>query len=144
VTPTISYRDATNGITASQLQGFFVGWPRPPSAEAHLRMLQGSDVIVLAIDTANGAVVGFVTALSDGVTAAYVPHLEVLPAYQGQGIGTALMEHLLARLRGLYMIDLLCDPDVQPFYERLGMRRATGMFIRDDDRQSSAATTANG
>ncbi len=107
-------------------------------------MLQGSDVIVLAIDMANGAVVGFVTALSDGVTSAYVPHLEVLPAYQGQGIGTALMEHLLAQLRDLYMIDLLCEPDVQPFYERLGMRRATGMLIRNYDRQSSAATTANG
>ncbi len=55
MTPTIIYRDATNGITANQLQGFFVGWPRPPSAEAHLRMLQGSDVVVLALDTANGA-----------------------------------------------------------------------------------------
>jgi hypothetical protein len=34
------------------------------------------------------------------------------------------------------MIDLLCDPDVQPFYGRLGMRPATGMLIRNYDRQS--------
>ncbi len=62
----------------------------------------------------------------------------MLPEYQGRGIGSELLRRMLERLRTLYMIDLLCDPDVQPFYERLGMRRATGMLIRNYDRQSGS------
>jgi ribosomal protein S18 acetylase RimI-like enzyme len=132
----IRYADAADGITPEHLIGFFVGWPNPPSPATHLRLLEGSDAIVLAIDDASGNVVGFVTAISDGVLAAYVPLLEVLPAYQGHGIGSELVRRLLARLRDLYMIDLLCDPDMQPFYSRLDMKPASGMLIRNHDRQS--------
>ena len=42
---------------------------------------------------------------------------------------------MLERLRELYMIDLLCDPPLQPFYERLGMQRAHGMLVRNYERQ---------
>jgi GNAT superfamily N-acetyltransferase len=132
----ITYTDSIAGVGPDSLRGFFVGWPNPPAPETHLRILQGSTVVVLACDDATGAVVGFITAISDGVSCAYIPHLEVLPAYQGHGIGSELMRRMLEKLRGLYMIDLLCDPDVQPFYERLGMRPATGMLIRNYDRQS--------
>jgi len=134
----ISYTDSIVGISAEQLQGFFVGWPNPPTPETHLRILEGSDAVMLARDETSGAVVGFITAISDGVLCAYIPHLEVLPEYQGRGIGSELLRRMLERLRTLYMIDLLCDPDVQPFYERLGMRRATGMLIRNYDRQSGS------
>jgi predicted N-acetyltransferase YhbS len=64
--------------------------------------------------------------------------LEVLPAYQKQGIGSALVTRMLARLRHHYMIDLMCDPDLQPFYERFGMRPYTAMLYRNYDRQSGA------
>lgn len=79
----ITYRDALAGITADHLGGFFVGWPNPPSAATHLRLLAGSDHVVLAVDEETGRVVGFVTAIDDGVLSAYLPHLEVLPAFQG-------------------------------------------------------------
>ena len=134
----IAYVDSVETLTPDRLIGFFVGWPNPPSPEAHLRLLAGSDHVVLAVDQRSGRVVGFVTAISDGVLSAYVPHLEVLPAYQGRGIGTELMRRMLARLDGLYGIDLLCDPEVQPFYARLGMRPAQGMLIRNYERQSGS------
>jgi ribosomal protein S18 acetylase RimI-like enzyme len=130
----ITYTDSLDGITSTQLTGFFVGWPNPPSPEAHLRMLKGSSHILLALS--ENRVVGFITAISDGVSAAYIPHLEVLPDYQGQGIGTELVRRMLATLSGLYMVDLMCDPDLQPFYRRFGMHPSTGMFIRNYDRQS--------
>jgi ribosomal protein S18 acetylase RimI-like enzyme len=77
-------------------------------------------------------VVGFVTAISDGVLSAYVPLLEVLPEYQGRGIGTELMRRLLARLEDLYMVDLCCDTDLEPFYRRLGLQTwDRGMGIRN-------------
>lgn len=132
----ITYTDALDTITSSELQGgFFVGWPNPPSPTNHYRILANSAAIVLA-RTADRTVVGFITAVSDGVSCAYIPHLEVLPAYQGQGIGTALLQQMLAKLRHLYMIDLVCDPAVQPFYERLGMRNVVGMVVRNYDRQA--------
>jgi ribosomal protein S18 acetylase RimI-like enzyme len=135
----ITYVDSTAGISPDNLRGFFVGWPNPPAPETHLRILNGSDTVVLAGDDATGAVVGFITAISDGVSCAYIPHLEVLPEYQGRGIGSELARRMLEKLSRLYMIDLLCDPDVQPFYARLGMRPATGMLIRNYDRQSGSS-----
>lgn len=127
----IAYRATADGVTADQLTGgFFVGWPNPPSPETHLRILQGSAYIVLAVDAGADRVVGFITAISDGVLAAFIPLLEVLPSYQGQGIGSELVRRLLVQLRDHYSVDLLCDPHVQPFYERLGMQRAHGMLLR--------------
>lgn len=129
-----SYTTDPSAVAAAQLAGFFVGWPTPPSPETLLRVLRGSTHCVLAWE--DERVVGFVTALSDGVVAAYLPLLEVLPAYQGRGIGTALVERVLAEVGPLYMVDLLCDEDVVPFYERLGLRRAVGMARRNYATQS--------
>jgi ribosomal protein S18 acetylase RimI-like enzyme len=132
----IIYTDSLDGITPERLQGFFVGWPNPPSPQTHLRMLQGSAAVVLAIDNASGQVVGYINAISDGFHAAFIPNLEVLPAYQGQGIGSELVRRMLTRLENYYAIDLMCDADLQPFYERLDLRRSTGMVRRNYARQS--------
>ena len=134
----ISYRQSIDSVSADMLPGFFVDWPDPPSPETHLRILAGSDYVELAIDSATGQVVGFITAISDGVLSAYIPLLEVLPEYQGQGIGTELVRRLLDRLSHLYMIDLLCDPEVQPFYARLSMHQSTGMLLRNYTNQSGS------
>lgn len=133
----IQYLQSIGGITAAQLTGgFFVGWPNPPSPETHLRLLAGSDHIVLAVDAQTGAVVGFITAITDGVLSAYIPLLEVLPGYQGRGIGQELVRRMLDQLRHLYMVDLLCDVELQPYYAKSGMRPATGMLLWNYDRQS--------
>lgn len=134
----IAYVDTLDGITPNRLGGFFVGWPNPPSPDAHLRLLAGSDHVVLAVDEETDRIVGFVTAITDGVLAAYIPLLEVLPEYQGRGVGTELTRRMVARLESLYMVDLLCDAELQPFYARLGMVPAEGMYLRNYDRQSGA------
>jgi len=126
----IDYTDSLAGIGPEHLEGFFVGWPHPPSPETHLRLLSGSDHVVLARDVETGRVIGFVTALTDGVLSGFIPLLEVLPAYQGRGIGQELMTRMLDRLGHLPNVDLLCDPDVAPFYERFGMNPVGGMVLR--------------
>lgn len=136
----ISYTDDPTVVTTDQLQGFFVGWPNPPTPDAHLRLLHGSDLVELALVKDTGQVVGFVTAITDGVLSAYIPLLEVLPEHQGRGIASELVRRLLKRLDHLYMIDLLCDAELQPFYEKLGMRPAGGMMIRNYARQSGGST----
>jgi len=135
----ISYTDDPTGVTADQLHGFFVGWPNPPTPGAHLRLLHGSGLVELAIHEDTGQVVGFATAITDGVLSAYIPLLEVLPEHQERGIASELVRRLLKRLDHLYMIDLLCDAERQPFYEKLGMRPAGGMMIRNYARQAGGS-----
>lgn len=123
------------------LRGFFEGWPKKPSPRAHLFLLKKSDHVVLAVDARENKVIGFITAISDGVLCAYIPLLEVLPEYRNQGIGSKLIKRMLKRLKGLYMVDLLCDKNVQPFYLRHGMSKATGMMIRNHTMQSGRKTS---
>ncbi len=132
----ITYTSDLDGITPQRLGGFFVGWPNPPSSETHLKILQGSDEVVLAVESENEKVIGFITATTDKVISAFIPHLEVLPEFQGNGVGSELVRRMLERLGSFYSIDLMCDPGVQPFYERLGLRPYSGMVSRNFERQS--------
>ena len=128
------YQTNLQGITPQQLEGFFIGWPDPPSMDTHLRILEGSAHIVLALE--GDRVIGFVTSISDGVLSAYVSLLEVLPEHQGRGVGRELLERMKVVLEGLYMIDVLCDDDVLAFYEKLGFQAARGALIRRYQHQS--------
>jgi ribosomal protein S18 acetylase RimI-like enzyme len=66
--------------------------------------------VIIAVDTAAPAttsegeptVVGFINAISDGLATAFLPWLEVLPDYQGRGIGRELTKRMLAELADLY------------------------------------------
>jgi len=136
--PMITYTDSTDGVTPDMLSGFFAGWPNPPSRTAHLKLLESSDEVMLALDHETGQVVAFVTAISDQLLCAFIPLLEVLPAYQGRGVGRELVRRMLGKLHGLYAIDLICDPELQPFYASLGMKPVSGMALRDNARQSGA------
>jgi ribosomal protein S18 acetylase RimI-like enzyme len=127
----IEYTSDVTHLRSDELAGFFVGWPRRPKPEFHLRVLHGSEHALIARDTESGEVVGFVTAVGDGVLSAYIPLLEVLPGYQGRGIGTELVRQLLALLDDRYMVDLCCDDDLVAFYERFGMARWVGMGLRN-------------
>jgi ribosomal protein S18 acetylase RimI-like enzyme len=132
----IKYVHTLEDISPEQLDGFFEGWPDPPSREVHFRLLQKSDEVILAIDENSNKVVGFITAITDQVLSAYIPFIEVLGNYRGQGIGKKLVRLMLAHLKDFYMIDLLCDEDLQEFYEKLGMSKARGMMIRNYEYQS--------
>ena len=130
----IAYQETTNGIGSNDLQGFFDRWPDRPSPEGHLKILQGSDLLVLALSN-NVRVVGFITAITDGVSCAYITYLEVLPEWQGKGIGNALVTRMMENLKAFYAIHLICNDDVQGFYEKLGFTERRGMTIRNYKRQ---------
>ena len=138
----VAYTTSLAGVTAEHLRGgFFEGWPNPPTPDTHLRILRGSSQVVLAWDA--GQVVGFINALSDGVLTAYLPLLEVLPSYRGQGIGGELVRRMVAELGPIYAIDLLCDELLVPYYQRLGMVAVRGMVIRNYDLQSGLPDTGD-
>ena len=134
----ITYTSSLEGITPSRLEGFFVGWQTVPTPETHLRLLQNSSHVVLAIDNATGRVAGFITSMCDHVLSASVPLLEVRPEFRGQGVGGELVRRMLDVIGDLYMVDFVCHPSLQPFYTRLGMRPSTGMMRRNPKRQGGA------
>lgn len=130
----VTYTDLAEGIRSEHLEGFFEGWPNPPSPETHLRILQGSSEVVIAKD--GDQVVGFVTAVTDGVLCANIPLLEVLPGYRSQGIGKELVRLMLLKLSDYYMVDLTCDAALRPFYLSMGMTALTAMVKRNVENQA--------
>ena len=126
----IYYTDDLASVREDMLYGFFIGWPGRPSARQHLAVLRGSYRSVVAIDEAAGRVAGFVNMLSDGVLTAFIPWLEVLPGYQGQGVGGELMRRILDGTDRFYSVDLVCDAALVPYYARFGMLSASSALLR--------------
>ncbi len=86
------------------------------------RALLASHSLVTAWD--GETLVGLGNAISDGCLVVYYPHLLVLPKYQGQGIGTRLMEMLMARYQGFHQHMLVADGRAIDFYRKCGFERA--------------------
>ncbi len=124
----ITYTHDVRSIRLGDLDGFFVGWPTAPTPERLQAALSGSTAAGFAW---NGlTLVGFVYAISDGALSAFIPLLEVTPDFQAQGVGSDLVRRLLARLQDYYMVDVVCDETVAPFYEQLGGTRLTAVGWR--------------
>lgn len=130
------YRNSLDNISPDMLKGFFEGWPNPPNLETHLKLLKNSSKVVIALDVKTNQVIGFITAISDGILSAYIPLLEVLPEYQNKGIGKELVSRMLKKLDNIYMVDLCCDDDLVPYYEKINMMRSNGMVFRNYKMQS--------
>ncbi len=77
-----------------------------------------------------GQLVGLGRAISDTVWQSAIYDLVVLPEYQGQGIGTRIMQSLLERLpRGPVLMYVV--PGKENFYRKLGfelLRTGMGRF----------------
>lgn len=133
----IIYKNNIDNITSEMVSGFFKpsGWKDYPSSDKFLLLLSNSEYKILAIDDGKNIVVGFINALSDKVLSAYIPLLEVLPEYQNKGIGSELVRRMMNELKDYYMIDLLCDDDLEGFYGRFGMIKYSAMMKRNYDKQ---------
>jgi GNAT superfamily N-acetyltransferase len=71
---------------------------------------------------AGNRLVGTGRIIGDGVLHALLVDVMVDPAYRHRGIGSAIVERLVAECRRHLILDvqLFCAPGVKPFYERLG------------------------
>jgi GNAT superfamily N-acetyltransferase len=111
-----------------------VGWgsnDRPGRAE---KALSGARFGVVAVDGDRAVGMGLV--LGDGVTFAYLKDIIVLPEWQGRGIGTRIVDALLAIVRrpgsdGM-LVSLFTGQNLAEFYEQFGFcgpERLYGMSL---------------
>ena len=82
--------------------------------------LSHSLVIYVALD--GDAVVGLIRLVGDGFSSVFVQDLIVLPTYQRQGIGSALMKQALGDFKGAYQVQLVTEQTEKNvgFYRSIG------------------------
>jgi GNAT superfamily N-acetyltransferase len=118
-----------------------VGWGAYRK-EVIARSLPHSCYCVCAV--AYGQVVGMARIVGDGGLVYYIQDVIVLPAFQGQGIGTRIMDRIMAYI-GMHashntIIGLMAAKGKEAFYERYGFIRRPSdrygagmiMFWRDE------------
>ena len=98
-----------------------VGWTNYTNQPQMLEQaLSHSLVIYLALD--GDAVVGLIRLVGDGFSSVLVQDLIVLPIYQRQGIGSALMKEALEDYKDAYQVQLVTDQTERTlgFYRFMG------------------------
>ena len=98
-----------------------VGWTNyTHQLEMLEQALSHSLVIYLALD--GDAVVGLVRLVGDGFSSVLVQDLIVLPSYQRQGIGSALMKQALEDFKEVYQVQLATEQTEKNvgFYRSMG------------------------
>lgn len=98
----------------------------PERTEQQVAAVLGSSPSVGAWD--GPRLVGFASAVTDGVLRAYVEDVVVAPDHRGVGVGNALVEGILVALRTVPVVTLLCAAEHVQVYERAGFR-ATGQVV---------------
>lgn len=122
----ISYDTATIDwpIVADTLQQVGMAHYEP---EVHRRAFAASHTTVFA--WVDGQLIGFGRAISDGVYQSAIYDVAVRPECQAQGVGSLIVQHILAHLPKGNII-LYASPGKEAFYETLGFRRMkTGMAL---------------
>ena len=98
-----------------------VGWSNYTHQPEMLEQaLSHSLAIYVALD--GDAVVGLIRLVGDGFSSVLVQDLIVLPIYQRQGIGSALMKQALGDFKGAYQVQLVTEETEKNvgFYRSMG------------------------
>ena len=97
------------------------GWDRKVSnAEEFAKLVSRSQLALVAVS--NGRVVGFIRALTDGMTNGYISMVVVSEDRRGTGIGSALVQAVMGSDERLTWVLRAGRPSDFGFYEKLGFR----------------------
>ncbi len=98
-----------------------VGWTAYTENPLLLKQGYKNSLLVLAAYE-NDELLGVIRAVGDGCTIVFIQDLLVFPAWQRQGVGTALMRAVLDQYRHVRQIELTadCTEKTVAFYKSLG------------------------
>lgn len=119
------YFSINNNIDLYELEKLCdaVGWVRRPLKKVKLA-LKNSFLIVSLFYYSNDKkkLIGFARVTSDGSFNATIWDVAIHPAFQGKGLGKALMNEVIKQLRNydISTITLFADPEVIKFYRYIG------------------------
>jgi ribosomal protein S18 acetylase RimI-like enzyme len=98
-----------------------VGWSHRVSDPQQFRdLISRSQIALVAID--DGRVVGFIRALTDGVSNGYISMLAVDEEHRLRGIGSALVRAAMGEDPKMTWVLRAQRPGLFSFYEKLGFR----------------------
>jgi GNAT superfamily N-acetyltransferase len=97
-------------------------WSSAEKPELLHKAMLASHSLITAWD--GKKLVGLGNAISDGCLVVYYSHFLVHPEYHRRGIGTQLMQRLMARYAGFHQHVLIADGRAIDFYKKCGFVRA--------------------
>jgi GNAT superfamily N-acetyltransferase len=103
-------------------------WARDRSRANVATMLATTPVLVGLVDPRTDELIGFCRALTDQTFLAIILDVIVAPARRGEGLGARLLDEVLgiAEVRRAASIELVCQPELIPFYQRWGFTDSVG------------------
>ncbi|PKL60198.1 MAG: N-acetyltransferase [Methanomicrobiales archaeon HGW-Methanomicrobiales-4] len=101
------------------------GWWEDAWDDYYLAAIVENSYAFVAAEIPDGSWVGMGRLISDGVSDAYLQDIVVLPEWEGQGIGSALVQTLLdiCTERGIIWIGTIAQPQTEYFYRRFGFAK---------------------
>lgn len=118
----------THEVSAEEVLGLFKSawWTAERDLAGVRTMLSRSDV-VFAMRTFPG-LVSFARVLTDEVYLAVILDVIVAPEHRGTGLGATLMDAIVnhPKVSSARSIELVCQPDLMPFYRRWGFTERVG------------------
>jgi len=106
-------------------EAYWGRWRERADVEAQVR---GAWRVVGAYD-ANGAMVGFARAVSDGVAIAYLADVFVVSAHRGHGLGRRIVRAMIEEGAGTGFRWLLHTDDAHGLYAEFGFAPADATFL---------------
>ena len=125
----ITYTDIKD-FSVSDLQQLFqsVNWMSANYPERLKKALDNCETVFTAWDKEQ--LVGLVNAIDDGELTAYVHYLCVNPDYQGQGIGSLLLDKIKEKYKDyLYIILIAENEGLIRFYCQNGFQQGNGNYV---------------
>lgn len=125
----ITYTDRKD-FSANDLRQLFqsVDWLSANYPDRLKKALDHCETVFTAWDGVQ--LVGLVNAIDDSELTAYVHYLCVNPAYQGQGIGSELLNRIKEKYKNyLYIIIIAENEALIQYYSRNGFRYIDGRYV---------------